>query len=258
MKKTKSELGAVQVVVLAGGEAKRMGLNIPKALIKLGNSTLIDRCVNLFAGCGFRDFVFLLGHNDEKVSEHIGKSFPDRISVKKSYDPAQRIAKGKAVKHAIISGILDRSKRSIIAFPDDLYFDGKLPKKIFEEHANSVKKLGTIASMVVTSAQRYPYGVAKTNAKGIVTSFEEKPLVPILTTTGMYLFEPEAYRYFIDLIDMNKKGPVEFESVVIPKLVKEGKIYAIVIPPESWLAVNTIKELEQAQKLVETGVLPKS
>ncbi len=247
-----------QVVMPVGGEAKRMGLDIPKALVKVGDSTLIDRCVGMLLGCGFKRFVFLLGYNDEKISKHIDDSSWNGIETAKSFDYAQRIAKGKAMKHALMTGKIDKGMRSIVAFPDDIFFDSKIPGNAVVEHARAAKELGIIASAVVVSAHRYPYGVVNVDSKNIVKSFEEKPLIPMLTTTGTYIFEPEAYKYFMDLIDLEKEGPIEFEDTVMPYLAKQGKAYAIPIPPDSWLAVNTQKELEQAQKLVDKGVIPKA
>ena len=246
-----------QVIMPVGGEAKRMGLDMPKALVRLGESTLIDRCVRMFSGCGFKRFVFLLGYKDERIAEHIDKSGWKGVEAVKSYDYAQHIAKGKAIKHAIMSGKIDTGMRSIVAFPDDIFFDSGVPVKSVAEHARAAKELGIVASTVVVKAHRYPYGVVHVDAKNVVKSFEEKPLIPLLTTTGMYIFEPAAYKYFIDLIDLEKEGPVEFEDAVMPVLAREGKAYAIPIPPDSWLAINTMKELEQAQKLVAEGKIPK-
>jgi NDP-sugar pyrophosphorylase family protein len=215
------EAAETQVAMLVGGEAKRLGLDIPKALVELGGSTLIDRCVRLFE------------------------------------DYAQGIAKGKAMKHAILTKKIDTSRRTIVAFPDDIFLDSNIPEKVLKEHIRAVNSLNVLASTVVAKAYRYPYGVVNADGKGIVNSFEEKPLVPLLTTTGIYIFEPGAYKYFIDLIDLEKKGPVEFENAVMPVLAKEGMVYAVKIPPESWIPVNTMKDLEQVQKLVAAGKIPK-
>ena len=53
----------------------------------------------------------------------------------------------------------------------------------------------------------------------------------------------------------NKPGPIEFEKVVMPALAAKHKVYAIPIPPDSWLQINTQKELEQAQRMIGDGKL---
>ena len=89
----------------------------------------------------------------------------------------------------------------------------------------------------------------------MITKFEEKPLVPLLTSTGVPIIEPEAYHYVEELIDLDKGGPVD-EHPLYLRLAEEGRIYAITIPPDTWISINTAKELEQAQRLVDSGVLP--
>ncbi len=253
-----NECGATQAVVPTGGAGKRMGLSYPKALVRLGENTLLDRCVNMLVACGFRNFVFLLGHGDTQVTEHIEKSKWESISIVKSYDYAAEIGMGKAIKSAIVSGKINSGERSIMVWPDDVFLDPKLPEKALEGHLSAVRKFNVVASDVMETAHRYPYGTAKIDPNGIITEFEEKPLVQLPTSVGMRIFEPESYRYFLDLIDLEEKGPVGFETTVLPKLARERKIYAVRVPPDMWISVNTIKELEQAQKLVETGKLSRS
>jgi NDP-sugar pyrophosphorylase family protein len=258
IKDYESEAARTQVVMPVGGSGKRMGMNIPKALVKLGDDELIDRCANLFMNCGFRDFVLLLSHDDKQISEHVAASKwreGARVTMLRDYAPG--IAKGKAIRSALAEGKIDRARRCMLAFPDDVFLDSSFPMKVLLEHLYAVKAFKTFSSVVVAKAHRYAYGVAQADSKGIVTKFEEKPLVPLLTSTGVGILEPEAYGYIDRLIDLKKEGPIELEDAVYPKLAEDGKIYAITIPPDAWISVNTTKELEQAQKLVDAGVLPK-
>jgi NDP-sugar pyrophosphorylase family protein len=257
IKEYESEAANTQIVMAVGGSGKRMGTTTPKALMKVGDDTLLDRCVNYFANCGFRDFIFLLGYQDKEITEHIAKSSWANVRIKQSYDYAQGISKGKAFKYAMKEGKIDRSRRSILAFPDDVFLDDGLPITALLEHAHAARSLGTIASAVVAKAHRSAFGIAQVNPMNLITSFEEKPLVPMYSTVGMYIFEPRFYDYADRLVNLKSEGPLDFETAVLPELARENKVYAVVIPPDSWIPVNTNKELEQAQKLVDAGVLPK-
>jgi NDP-sugar pyrophosphorylase family protein len=256
IKNYESEAAKTQVIMAVGGSGKRMGISYPKSLIKLGDSLLLDRCVNMYLNCGFRKFVFLLGHNDKETTKHIDGSDWEAASVVKSYDYAQGIGRGKALKSAFMDGRIDRSERSMLVFPDDVFTDNSFPMKVLLEHMHAVKAFGALASLVVAKAQRYAYGVVNVDNRGIIKRFEEKPLVPLLTSTGMPIIEPGAYHYIEELIDLDKEGPVD-EHPVYQRLAKEGRIYAITIPPDTWVSINTTKELEQAQRLVDTGALPR-
>lgn len=256
IKNYESEAAETQVIMMVGGSGKRMGVTTPKALIKLGENTLIDRCVNLYSNCGFRNFVFLLGYNDKEITKHIEGSNWEGLTITKSYDYAQGIAKGKALKNALANGKIDKSKRSVLAFPDDVFTDNSFPMKVLLEHMHAVKAFNALASVVVAKAQRYAYGVAEVDSRSMITKFEEKPLVPLMTSTGVGIIEPGAYGYVDKLVDLTKEGPVE-EHILYFQLVKEGRMYAITIPPDTWISINNTKELEQAQKLVDSGVLPR-
>ncbi len=253
------EASRTQIVLAVGGSGKRMGAEVPKALVKVGDDTLLDRAVGFFSNCGFRDFVFLLGYKDTAITEHITKAKNNwkNVRVALSYDYEQGISKGKAFKHALETGKIDRSRRSIMAFPDDIFLDSNLPMKVLLEHAYSVKAFGTIASTVVAKAHRSAFGIVQADSRGLVQGFEEKPLMPLMAHVGLDMFEPAFYKYVDELVDLKKKGPLDLETAVLPELAKMSKVYAIVIPPDSWIPVNTQKELEQAQKLVDSGVLPK-
>jgi NDP-sugar pyrophosphorylase family protein len=250
------EASTTQIVLAVGGSGKRLGAEVPKSLVKVGEDTLLDRAVGFFSNCGFRNFVFLLGYKDTAITAHITKSGWKNVKTELSYDYEEGISKGKAFKQALDSGKIDRSKRSIFAFPDDLFLDSNLPMKAMMEHAYSSKAFGTIASAVVAKAHRSAFGIAQVDHKNIIQSFEEKPLIPLMATVGMYLFEPAFYRYVDELVDLKTKGPLDLETTVLPELARLSKVYAIVIPPDSWIPVNTQKELEQAQKLIDSGMLP--
>ncbi len=246
-----------QIVMMVGGEGKRMGINSAKALVKLGDDTLLNRCVKVFIKNGFSNFVFILGYQDKEVTAYIDQCDWKDAHVEKVYDYAKGIGKGKAFKHALMEGKIKKTMRTIFVWPDDIFVDPGLPAKVFQEHLRAVKKFGIFVSDIVETAHRYPMGVVKADDNGLVKEFEEKPLIPLLVSTGMRIFEPQTYKYFIDLIDLNKEGSIEFEYAILPQLAKEGKVYAVKIPPDSWVQINTQKELEQAEKLVAKGVLPK-
>ncbi len=252
-----SEINKTQVVMMVGGEGKRMGLKIPKALIKLGDSTLLDRCVSLFAKNGFRNFVFAAGYQDKEVTSHIENAGWRNLQIVKAYDYAKGIGKGKAFKHALMQGKIDRTRRSLMVWPDDVFVDPKLPARVLGEHLAAVRKFHVLVSDVVEKAYRFPMGVVRADKRGLVMRFDEKPLIPLLVSTGMRIFEPGSYRYFMDMIDLKKEGSVEFENAVLPTLARKKKVYAVRIPSDSWVQINTQKELEQAQKLVANGALPR-
>ncbi len=240
-----------QVVVVAGGKAKRLGMDIPKCLLEISGNKLIDICIESLTKEGFREFVFLLGHKHEMVVDHIeGKKYG--INVTYSIDPANATGwgKGKAFKYALLNKKIDAAKRSLVVFPDDIVTEEKIFSRLLMYHADSMRRQATSATIVLVPGTEYPYGVAEVDADGIVMKFTEKPMVKVATSIGLYAFEPEVYDIIREKIDLDDPHPIEFESVVLPHLAAEHKLASMHIETKNWVPINTLKEYERAIKVL--------
>ena len=247
----RSQAEKTQIVIIAGGMGKRLGVDIPKALVKIGDKTLLDRCVCFFTNCGFSDFVFLLGKGYEEISTHLGDGSKYGIKIRISRDPSESyVGKGKSLKNAIENGSIISSKRSIVAFPDDIYLDDSLPVRVLLDHLHAVKEHGVNGSIVLSRGREWPFGVAELNEKGLVEKFQEKPFVSMFTSVGMYLLEPSVYELAKNLIDLQESRAIEFEQVLLPKLADDGKLNSIIVSPDTWIPINTQKEFEYAKKVI--------
>jgi NDP-sugar pyrophosphorylase family protein len=241
-----------QVVVLAGGRAKRMGIDIPKCMLEISGKKLIDICIESLAKEGFRDFVFLLGHKHEMVTQHVGDGRRYGIRTKFSIDPASTLGwgKGKAFKHALETDKIDRLKRSLVVFPDDLILEEKVFSKILTHHIEAVRKNGVSACTLLVPGTEYPYGVAKVANDGTVLEFIEKPFLDKPTSVGVYVFEPVVYDVISKEISLRDPNPIDLESTIMPYLVTERKLTSMFIQSDKWVPINTMKEYEQAMKVL--------
>ncbi len=242
-----------QVLIFAGGKAKRMGfIDMPKPLLKVAGKPLIDRCIEYLRDNGFTDFIILVGYKGEEIIRHVGFGEKYGIKIKYSKDPPlPAVGKAKALKHAIETGVVDASRRAFIAFPDDIFLDQTLPARFLLSHVEAARTKNTIASALLASALDLPYGVAKVDPNGYITEFREKPTINILISTGLYIFEPEVLQIILDKISMEDPHPIEFEQTILPLLANQRKMYAHIIPKNTWLPVNTIKQLEHAEYILE-------
>lgn len=240
------EAAATQAVVMAGGEGKRMGsTGVPKPLIPLNGEPLIDRCIRYLAENGFRRFIVLTRH--EEVARHVGDGSRYGVELEVCMDPPlRRVGKGKALKHAVLQGAVDASKRAFIAFPDDLFLDRTLPIRFLSSHLEAVRKLNVWASAAAVCGLRLPYGVIELDPRGLAVKFEEKPVLRIYASVGLYILEPPAIEKLLEIVDMSAQEAVEFEESLLPKLAEQGKLHAFTIPQGTWLPINTLKELEEA------------
>ncbi len=242
----------VQVVILAGGMAKRMGIQKPKALIELDRETLLDRAIRQPMRCGARNFVILYGNHQELV-EYADKKYK-RINIKFCPDPPFKAGsapgKGLALRHALTKGFVEKV-RSLFVFPDDVILDDRYPVQLMRAHLEGIRKFGTIITVLFTEGQRYPFGTAKISKRGIVFSFEEKPMIKIPTNTGLFMAEPAFFDAIEEHIPLKSSEPIEWEKAVFPALAKKGQIYSHFIPAGMWIPINTIKELEEARTSIK-------
>lgn len=254
------QIKETQVVILAGGSGKRMGkIDVPKALLKLNGKTLLDIELEYYAKWGFKKFSLLLGFGHEKILEHLEKikDFIDsyELEIKISIDPTTKNwGKGKALKYALQKGVIDKTKRAIISYPDDLKLDKSLPIKLLLQHLYGVEKFNILATLAVVSAVEFPFGVAKINGEGKIYEFVEKPMMNVFTSIGVAIFEPKVFDLIEEMIDLNQNKSIEFESIVFPKLAKDSKLYSLILPTGSWIAVNDIKSYEKALKIFKESL----
>jgi NDP-sugar pyrophosphorylase family protein len=242
-----------QIVILAGGQAKRMGSDRAKALLELNGRPLLDYSIEMFKRCGFRNFVLLLGYKHEEIEEYV-ENASYGVNISYSVEPPDVKGKGKALTFALTNNKINKKKRCVLHFPDDLLLDRRLPLRFLMTHLYGIEHLDTWASSLLVSGTVYPFGVAERDPNGIVTSFSEKPFIEKLTNTGMCIFEPQVYRIVEEMIDLKKAGSVELETTVLPHLASMRKLYSMVIPHDVWLSINTQKEYDVAEKILRSHV----
>jgi NDP-sugar pyrophosphorylase family protein len=247
-----SEIPKTQIVIIAGGKAKRLGLDIQKCMLEISGRRLIDICIDSLAAQGFTNIAVLAGHKSEEVVSHVSSTYGGRMHMSFSVDPPSPggWGKGKAFKTALQGGAVDRSIRSIVVFPDDIILEEGIHLKLLSHHLMSSEKFGTNASLVLVPEIALDYGIAEVDKNDVVSSFREKPLVPYSASVGIYLFEPAVYEAIESSIDLRDESPVDLESTVLPILVRRRQLSALYIARDKWLPVNTLKEFENAKKVL--------
>lgn len=246
------EIKKTQIIILAGGSAKRFGFSLqdmPKAMLELNGKPLIDLCIEYYSACGFEDFILILKHHSEKIESHVknNSSYGDNVRIRCIIDPEESMGKGKSLVAALDK--IDIKRRAVISYPDDVFLDNSLPISLLLHHLSGVSRLGIIATILFVSATKYPFGVGEIDDFGIVKNFIEKPMINKFSSTGTVVVEPEFYKILKECVDMKAPHPIEFESVVYPRIAEMNKLYSMVISPDVWIPINTLKEYELAEKV---------
>jgi len=245
------EIEKTQVIILAGGRAKRMGqIDKPKALLELNGTTLIDYTIDLLKNCGFKDFKLLIGYKHDEIEKHLGDGSSHGVKITYSVEPETIKGRAKAMKYALMNKKIDKAKRALVCFPDDVFTDRKLPIKLLLQHLHGVEEKKALVTVLFVSGTSYPFGVAEMDADMFVTNFIEKPFIHKYTSTGQYILEPEVFERIEKKIDLNAKESPELEHNILPALAAERRVQGMVISSSVWYSINTTKEHEAAEKAI--------
>jgi NDP-sugar pyrophosphorylase family protein len=251
---------ACVVALPVGGEGSRLrsvtdALGIQKNALLLPNGeTLIERTIRLYRDAGFHDFVALVFHRAASIVERLGDGRRLGVRVTYSQDPAIPVGRGGAIRHALETGAIPREKSLLVHNPDDVIarYPGSFPRDAVAAHLAGLRA-GAAATAIMVEGARLPYTGLRL-AGGFVAEVRSYPFVPIPAHVGVTLFAPAIYDDFAGLFDLTKK--MDFEGVLFPKLAAERRLYAALIPPETWFQVNDPKSLERLMEVVREEAAP--
>jgi len=245
------EIEKTQVIIIAGGMGKRMGnLERPKALLEINGTTLIDYTIGLLKNCGFKDLRLLIGYKHDEIENHLGDGSKYGVKITYSVEPENIKGRAKAMKYALINKKIDKNKRALVCFPDDIFTDRKLPIKLLLQHLHGVEEKNALVTVLFVSGTVYPFGVAELDSDMFVTNFIEKPFIHKYTSTGQYILEPEVFDRIEKEVDLDAEESPKLEHKILPDLAAERRVQGMVVSSSVWFSVNTSKEHETAEKAI--------
>ncbi|MFW9810817.1 MAG: NDP-sugar synthase [Candidatus Thorarchaeota archaeon] len=247
------KLKAETVVVMpAGGKGTRIraethseGIN--KVMIKIdGKRSMIEKLVEDYSRCGITKFVVLTGFLADKVEEHLGDGSRWDVTIKYSQDPGgKKVGNAGAILNGLNNGTINDKMTAIVHNPDDMIvrMDRPYCDVFLEGHLKGCKK-GCIGTFVVVPETPFQYsGLIIQNGK--VRDITKYPPIAIPAHTGITIFDPEVFSYFRRLVSLDVES--SFENVVCPVIAREDRLSAINIPAKTWIPVNDLKGIEEAE-----------
>ncbi|MEM3086493.1 MAG: sugar phosphate nucleotidyltransferase [Halobacteria archaeon] len=220
-------------MVLCGGHGKRLmplTQDIPKPLVELRPGyTILDRQLFDFSAANINRAILLTGHLGDKIEKRYGKEFK---GVKIEYSVEEE---PKGTLFAIRQGMeMAGPGTEVVVRNGDVVADVNLMKMMAHHHRH---RGGLKATMFVTR-MRSPYGIVELEGERI-RSFREKPMLDQHINGGIYCLSPG--------IPMDGYDRGEIEKTVFPALAQSGEL-GHYREEGFWLAVDTVKELEEARK----------
>lgn len=222
-----------QAVILCGGRGLRaypLTETVPKPLIDVAGRPLVSHVIEGLRVQGIREFILASGYRAEMVAQFVADAYDDRDVW--AIDTGEIATSGDRLKQ-LVSRL---QKRFLVTYCDVL---GNV----------EIKRLGTVharlgcAVTLTTVALPAPFGVVSDDGRGIVTSFEEKPLLAQYQINAGYMIcEQRAFEFWRDGVD--------FEHNILPLLVRERQL-AMYRHTGFWIAIDTPKDVERANRLAQ-------
>ncbi len=218
------------VVIMAGGKGTRLEPYtriIPKPLIPIGDTPIVERIINRFNEYGCNEYYMTVNYKKNMIRAY----FDD---LEKNYS-VDYVEEDKPLGTAGSLYLLkDQLKETFFVSNCDILIEGNY-SDMMKYHKENNNKITLISSLVHYTV---PYGVIVIDEGGSVKEMKEKPEYDYLVNTGMYILEPECLK------DVPEDTCFHITDL-INKYIDEGeKVGVYPVSESAWLDMGQYKEME--------------
>ncbi|HEX3099703.1 MAG TPA: NTP transferase domain-containing protein [Patescibacteria group bacterium] len=243
-----------QIVILAAGKGTRMGADIPKVLLPLGDTPVISRLLESIKTVPQDTApIIVVGFEKEKVMDTLGSEY---IYVE------QFDLKGTA--HAALSAKSKVTADNIIVLNGDMPFMSKETlSKLAEQHVNTQAMVSMLTCKLPNFENEFKpfisYGRILRDETGHIVKIqevkdcsEEQKLITEVNT-GEYMFNSAWLWDKLELIkDNNSLGEFYLTDIVEIAIADGQKIQSLPVAPQEIYGINIPDDLEQAKNLLNS------
>jgi len=187
---TNSSLLNVPIIIMAGGKGTRLypyTKILPKPLIPIGEIPIIERIMNRLNKFGASRFYLIINYKKDMIKSYfIDQDLPYEIRFVEEEKPLGTAGGIKLISDSFASPVIITNCDILIEVDYE---------ELIEYHMKSKNDMTIISSIKSVSI---PYGVLETEEGGMVVSMKEKPQIPMVINTGMYILNPEYIKWIPD------------------------------------------------------------
>ncbi len=250
----------MKAMILAAGKGTRvrpLTNEMPKPMIPIIGKPVMEYLIEELERHGFNEIMINVSHLPEKIESYFGNG--ERLGVEIGYSFEGHIEDGEIQSEALGSAGGIKRIQDFGGFFDDTFLvvcgdaliDLDLTKAVREHWKSGA--VASICTLEVPKESVPDYGVVVSDAKGQITSFQEKPSVEEALSnqvnTGIYIFEPE----ILDMIPANTNFDIGGD--LFPLLVEQGLPFHAINIPFHWIDIGRISDYWEANQKIMNGEL---
>lgn len=177
----------IPCVIMAGGKGTRLypyTKILPKPLIPIGDTPILERIFNRFVEFGISKFYLTVNYKKNMIRSYFEEVNPNyEISYVEEDKPLGTGGSIKLIQQKFNQPIIIANCDAIInADYRDLY-------SFHMKSGNAITVVSSLKNITI------PYGVLRTKKNGELIKMEEKPVLSYFINTGMYVINPETIDY---------------------------------------------------------------
>lgn len=230
----KTDLRGVPVVIMAGGKGTRLAPYtkiLPKPLIPIGETPIVERILDLFYGYGVDKYYMTVNYKKGMIKSYFSDLQPPyEINYVEETMP---LGTGGSIR--LIDEKFD--KPIFVSNCDSLVLTDYRDLYAYHKSSdNEITMVSALKNIVV------PYGVIHSGESGVIESIEEKPKLSYFINTGMYVINPET----INLIPENQL--FHMTHLIDAVIKRGGKVGMYPVSEDSFLDMGEFGEMKRMEE----------
>ncbi len=222
----------IPVVIMAGGEGTRLRpitYVLPKALIPIGEESIIEKIINGFSEYGSTDFYISVNYKAPMIKQYIDDVYKTTIRINYlTEDKPLGTAGALFSLKGKVNGDFFVSNCDIIIENDY--------SEILDYHTSNQNDLTIVSALKHYSI---PYGILETEENGLLQKLTEKPVITYQINSGMYILNSK-------VLSLIPKNTYFHMTNLIEKIMEnKGKIGVFPVSEKSWIDIGNWQQYLQ-------------
>jgi NDP-sugar pyrophosphorylase family protein len=224
----------MKAVILAGGKGRRLlpyTTNFPKPLMPIGERPILEIVIEQLRQHGFSDIIIATGHMEGLIRAFFQGGDAHGVAISYSKEDQSLGTAGP------LNLVRDRLDDTFLMMNGDVLTDLDYSQMLkYHKERKATATIGLCKRTVDID-----FGVITLDMENCFATWQEKPQIGYLVSTGIYVFEPEAVEV------MPREGFFNVPDL-IQALKSEGKRVSAYVHDGYWLDIGRREDYERACK----------